>query len=93
MYRENLYQYKKKQYQYIKYICTFDLLNKNNKAMYKNLNNEENKLINEIQKSGFVYRVFMSKEEKKIANKLCKRGILYKSYPPDKNATIAFYIA
>jgi hypothetical protein len=53
---------------------------------------EKNDLINEIERSGFIYRKFLSKDEIKLANSLVKEGLLYKGYPNEKGATIAFFI-
>ena len=49
-------------------------------------------LLNEIQRSGYVYRKFLSTKEIKVCNLLTKEGILEKGYPDERGATIAFFL-
>lgn len=49
-------------------------------------------LLNEIQRSEFVYRKFLSTKEIKVCNLLTKEGILEKGYPDEKSSTIAFFL-
>jgi len=54
--------------------------------------NKKIEILRELEQAPFIYRSFMSSEEKKLCNQLVKEGLIYKSTPPDKNATLAFYI-
>ncbi len=53
---------------------------------------EEQELYNEIERSEFVYRKFLSKEEIKICNRMVKSGHLFKGLPDEGGATIAYFI-
>jgi hypothetical protein len=56
------------------------------------MNSDEQELYNEIERSGFIYRKFLSKREIKICNKMVKSGHLFKGLPDEGNATIAFFV-
>jgi hypothetical protein len=61
--------------------------------MNKSLSKEEVKLLEEIESSKGVLRIFMSTEEIKICNKLVKMGLLTKGKNDAKNGTVIYNVA